>query len=462
VRGAALATLVRRDLVRTRGALVTSGFGIAAGTAALAFFLALGLGVRAVLLGDVFPVGQVELAPPKGEDPGLAGLLFKAEHPAIAPERVDELRALPGVKGVYPKLRFAFPASARGGRDVLGRDIGTSELLGDGLEASLVADELPAGVSFDDPLARATKTCANDEACGAEQYCDKPGGQAEGKCCDPVPGLVSRYLVELFDKTIAPAHKLPAIGNTLIARAERVVFTVRLGESLLGKAKGAEPRTIKARLVGVSRRAVDLGVTLPIDVVRRLNREFAGEEAARQYSSVIVEVSDGTKMAGVVSRAEVWKLTPKDTRARDVSVLLTGIMAILSLVAGVILIVSASNIAHTFRVLVDERRGELALYRALGATRGDMASWIYALAVLVGVLGGGAGVLVARLAALFVDRLAKTHIPDFPFKPETFFAFPAWLWGSALGFAALFAIVGAVGPARRAARVDPLVVLAER
>ena len=62
----ALWTLVRRDLVRARGALVNSGFGIAVGIAALVFFLGLGAGVRSVLLGDVFPIEQIELEPPKG------------------------------------------------------------------------------------------------------------------------------------------------------------------------------------------------------------------------------------------------------------------------------------------------------------------------------------------------------------------------------------------------------------
>ena len=37
-----------------------------------------------------------------------------------------------------------------------------------------------------------------------------------------------------------------------------------------------------------------------------------------------------------------------------------------------ILIVSASNIAYTFRVLVSEHRAEIALYRAIGATGADM------------------------------------------------------------------------------------------
>ena len=61
MRAAALWTLIRRDLVRVRGAMMTSGFGIAAGTAALVFFLALGLGVQSVLLGEVFPIDQIEL-----------------------------------------------------------------------------------------------------------------------------------------------------------------------------------------------------------------------------------------------------------------------------------------------------------------------------------------------------------------------------------------------------------------
>ena len=96
MRLAALWLLIRRDLTRTRGALITSGFGIAAGTAALVFFLALGLGVRAVLLGDVFPIDQIELEPPKARDPGLLGLLLGGgAPPGIEPADLAALGAVP-------------------------------------------------------------------------------------------------------------------------------------------------------------------------------------------------------------------------------------------------------------------------------------------------------------------------------------------------------------------------------
>ena len=139
-------------------------------------------------------------------------------------------------------------------------------------------------------------------------------------------------------------------------------------------------------------------------------------------------------------------LVPHDTRARDVSVLIAGVTGLLSLVASVILVVSASNIAYTFRVLVTERRAEIALYRAVGASAGDVRAWMMALAAVVGVVGGAAGLLAAWAAALVADRIAAKGLPDFPFKPATFFAFPAWLWAAGLGFAALFATLGAFGP----------------
>jgi hypothetical protein len=453
--------LIRRDLRRTRGALVTSGFGIAAGTAALVFFLALGLGVREVLLGEVFPIDQIELEPPKQGDPGLLGLLVGSGGPiGIAPASLRELGSAPGVVSVDPKLRFAFPSSGRGGKEIFGYDVGTSELLGDGIEPALTRGEPVGSVPFEDPLDHPGAACVDDGGCASPQYCERASGAPAGVCSAPVPVLVSRYLVEIFDKSLAPAHGLPPIGETLVTRAEGVTFALRIGESLLGKAKLGAPRTVRARVAGISRRAVDLGITLPLSVVRRWNREYAGEAAANNFSSVVVRAEDAAAIGRVLERGKALGLDPHDTRARDVSVLISGVMALLSLVAGVILLVSASNIAYTFRVLVSDRRAEIALYRAVGATGADMRAWMLGLAAAVGLAGGAAGLVMARLLALIADAIAARKLPDFPFKPATFFAFPPWLWAAGLGFAALFAALGAFGPARRASRVEPASALA--
>ncbi len=449
-------TLVRRDLVRARGPLLQSAFGIAAGTAALVFFLALGLGVRAVLLGEVFPLDQVELEPPKAEDPGLLGLLLGGDGPppGISEGDVAKLAAAPGAAAVYPKLGFAFPASARGGKEIFGHDVGTAELVGDGIDPALVHGD-SFGEAFADPLTQPGATCTDDAACAEPQYCERPADAPSGRCSAPVPALVSRVLVEVFDKSLAPAHGLPPVGESLVARAQSVTFTMRLGESILGRARQGSPRTVRVRVVGVSRRAIDLGITLPLPVVQRWNREYAGAAAADRFSSALVRLRSADEASPVIALGAKLGLQPKDTHARDVSVLIAGVTGLLSLVAAVILVVSASNIAYTFRVLVSERRGEIALYRSIGATASDVRAWMLGLAVVVGVMGGIAGIVVARLAALAADVLAARKLPDFPFKPSSFFAFPWWLVALGAGFAALFAVLGAFGPARRAAKVEP-------
>jgi hypothetical protein len=460
MRLASLGTLIRRDLRRTRGALATSGFGIAAGTAALFFFLALGLGVRGVLLGEVFPIDQIELEPPKATDPGLLGLLMGAgEPPGISAKAIQTLSAEPGVIGVFPKLKMAVPASARGGKEILGREVGTSEMIADGIDPGLVQGELKAKYAFADPLQTDAPACEDDNGCTAPAYCERPSGAERGRCSDPVPVLVSRYLLEIFDKSIAPAHNLPPVGETLVMRAEGVTFQMRLGESLLGKARSGSPRAVRVRMVGISRRAIDVGLTFPLEVVRRWNREYSGEAAADRYSSAIVQMQSNGDTSELIAKGAAMGLVPKDTRARDVSVLVTGVMALLTLVAGIILIVSASNIAYTFRVLVGERQAEIALYRAVGATAGDIRIWVMSLALVVGILSGAIGLVAAWGLSVLTDWIAAGSLPDFPFKPATFFSFPWWLWLAGLGFAALFAMLGAIGPALRGARVNPAGVL---
>ncbi|MCC6648357.1 MAG: ABC transporter permease [Polyangiaceae bacterium] len=457
----ALALLVRRELSRSGGALATAGFGILAGTFALAFFVALGLGARAVLLGDVFPLDRVELEPEARPEPGLLALLTgrgKAP-PGIAPEAVERLSRHPGVAAAYPKLKFAFPSGAFGGKEIIGRDVGTHEMLADGVAPALVAPDIKGPTPFEDPLARGGAACSVDSDCASSEYCELPSDAARGQCSAPVPVIVSPYLVEIFNKGIAPAHGLPQLGMTLVTRAQGVTFRLQLGVSMMGAAKRGKSRDVKARLVGVSRSALDLGATLPLPVVERWNREYFGPEAATRPSSLLLRTKTAADVASVVQAGAAEGLVARDSRARDVSVLVTSTIALLSLVAGTMLVVGATNIAHTFRMLVSERRREIGLYRALGATPGDIRAWVLALAVAVGVAGGLAGVGLARVAAWLVDLLAATHLPDFPFKPASFFLFPAWLVVGAAAFGVGFAVTGALFAVRRAVKIDPMEAL---
>ncbi|MGC4116609.1 MAG: hypothetical protein QM765_18965 [Myxococcales bacterium] len=89
-----------------------------------------------------------------------------------------------------------------------------------------------------------------------------------------------------------------------------------------------------------------------------------------------------------------------------------------------------------------------------------MALLVLGEAAVIGLVGGAVGTLLARVAGVAIDVFAKTELPDFPFKPESFFHFsPALLTGAALlGLAA--ALLGALVPALAASRASPARALA--
>ena len=101
------------------------------------------------------------------------------------------------------------------------------------------------------------------------------------------------------------------------------------------------------------------------------------------------------------------------------------------------------------------------MLRAVGATRGDVAAVVLAEAAATGLAGGVIGVILARGAGALLDQLARNGLPDFPFKPATFFTFHPGHLALGVGVALLAALLGAFLPARAAARLEPAKALTE-
>ncbi|MCA9710503.1 MAG: FtsX-like permease family protein, partial [Myxococcales bacterium] len=80
-------------------------------------------------------------------------------------------------------------------------------------------------------------------------------------------------------------------------------------------------------------------------------------------------------------------------------------------------------------------------------------------AASLGIAAGTAGLMLAGAAASIFDHVSARYVPDFPYKPTTYFDFPWWLLLAALAFSISFCVLGALLPARRAARMEPARVL---
>lgn len=124
--------------------------------------------------------------------------------------------------------------------------------------------------------------------------------------------------------------------------------------------------------------------------------------------------------------------------------------------AGIALVVGSFLIVNTFSMLVAQRSRELALLRALGASRGQVTRSVLFEALVVGLLGSavglGLGVLLASgIQALFSRLGLDLSAQPLVIAPRTPVA--------ALGVGVLVTVVAAYLPARRSARIAPVAAL---
>ena len=106
--GRALVGLVRQNLRRGRRGFVLSALGVALGISSLVFFLALSGGVERVVLGKVFPVGQIEIVPKKSSIGGPFDVLSFGGPQVLDDAFVDALKTRREVEHVYRKVKIAF------------------------------------------------------------------------------------------------------------------------------------------------------------------------------------------------------------------------------------------------------------------------------------------------------------------------------------------------------------------
>ena len=91
-----------------------------------------------------------------------------------------------------------------------------------------------------------------------------------GYCEEPLPVLLSPVIVELFNTVAAPAMGL----NPLNSPEEflGLTFQVQFGNSFLfGDRSRSKQITKKAEVVGVSQKAIELGLTVPRVYLERAN-----------------------------------------------------------------------------------------------------------------------------------------------------------------------------------------------
>lgn len=490
-----LVRMVGANTLRSRRHFVLSAFGIVIGIATFVVFLASTEQVGAVL-EKIFPVEQVQVVAPR------ASLLGKDISKKLDDSIVQKIRSRPEVDradptAVVPRMMLAFPAFGRG--DFEGNDL-KFEVGGfaDGINPDFVTDDDRIRSLFkdwdgikDDPkrVACEPPPSSYEEVIQSPPPPHRPPvpGKYYNPCPQPdryycdardrtchhrVPIVMSPTMIELYNGQFAKSHGLPIADLDFIKFVTQrgglgaMRFSIGLGLTTVAGSNASiaasKVRRVEAVLVGISSKAMPIGMTMPIQYIEAWNREYRGEDAATTYSSIIVRLKDRNQIA-VFSQ---WLQDDLDLRLDDslgekFATALFVIRLVLVLISLVIITISSINIAHNFFMQVTERRRELGLLRAVGATQSDVQMVVLGEAALIGLIGGLIGLLLGIAIAAGVDWGSAHYLPRFPYKPASWFHFTWWIVLGGLACSTGFSVLGGYLPARRASSMEPAQALTQ-
>ena len=178
------------------------------------------------------------------------------------------------------------------------------------------------------------------------------------------------------------------------------------------------------------------GSTRGVDVI-----EYSS--GASDLTALVNSINDMTSMH--VKAQQVTKITASDTRV------ITMLQTLFWIVSLVVLVFTLVGVGTTISSIVSQRRNEIGLRKALGASSHAIGVEFYVESAVYGLLGGLLGTVTGYGMARW---LCATVL-------ERSIGFNWWLAVVSVVFSALVAVVASIPPVHRATRIDPAVVLRE-
>lgn len=248
----------------------------------------------------------------------------------------------------------------------------------------------------------------------------------------------------------------------------------------LGLPGGAGPKgpdlAVTLPILGVVRERVDTdGFSVWEDSFSMQADLFLPQELAEAlFLEIPSNVANGFNAAAVDVDA-IGNVAPVEQRLKDegygtasVGTILERVgqsLALITVFVGgltaIALFVAVLGIVNTMIMNVSERTREIGVLKALGATDGQVRGLFVVESALIGALGGALGISLALLGSVPGDAIASyaaQRMTEYAL-PGSIFRFPPWLVASGLGLAVLLSVLAALGPARAASRIDPVVAL---
>ncbi len=429
-----------------RNSLTT--LGVAVGVASLVAMLSLGVGLqtlasqrltRSGLFDAVFVTSQRNFRGPRQPPPDAAP---KRDSRALDDDARQQFSKLSNVTEVYPQIRFVTDVRYAGKSEttsVLGLpDSSRSSGAFDGMKgaffsspaaneailqidfAKVLSDQPPSLIGKELTLRYAERAALSKAADDDEALLDTMMGSGK-------PGGISIVPREKTLRIVGVIESDPSAGIGGFGGA-RVYLPLKTAEQL----HVAQPDDLQAFLSGnpakPSYMAMTVRVRSPKDVLQV-------EDSIKQMGFATFSLLDATKSLRLV---------------------FTVFDLFLGLFGSLALTVASLGIINTLVMAILERRREIGILKALGATDRDVRSLFFAEAGAMGLFGGFFGVALGWLigSALTWGTTIYLHRQNLPGVKISYI--PWWLALGAIIFAIIVSLVAGLYPAARAARLNPV------
>ena len=434
-----------------RNSLTT--IGISVGVASLVAMLSLGIGLQQLASRRLEKSGlfdtvvatsrrdlrnfreQREEGPPPAESPAL-------DEPAQ-----KKIEQIPGVVEAYPDIRFVtdvrfdgkphltmvagVPFSAKSNNDAF-----------DGMQGSFFSSEAAPEVilqkSFAEELLGMTPKLGTDNTNMVELA--KP--------------LLGREL------TMRYAERTPSPSSSSAGQSDGAAYSVVPHQQAL-KIVGLtdlDPDSMR----GTARARVFLPLKLAQDlhVMQSSLRDTSASDSP-SYTSLSVRVGNPNQIPAVEDAIKkmgfgAFSLVDATRSMRQFFAVLDGFLAIFGSLA---LAVASIGIVNTLVMAILERRREIGIMKAIGASDADVRGLFFAEAGAMGLVGGAVGVTLGWAIGRLINFGTNIYLERQHFPPAQIWSVPLWLVLGAIAFSIAVSLLSGLYPAARAARLDPVQAL---
>lgn len=437
--------------------------GISVGVASLVAMLSLGIGlqqmasrrlVKSGLFDTVVVTSRREMRgmgreeERNGPNPGESRVLDEAAR--------AEIEHLPNVGEAYPDIRFAtelrfedkphltmisaLPESAKANDAFEGMQgsFFTSDTASEAILQKSFAEELLGKVP----------------ALGAPE-------PSVAELAKPLLGqeLMMRYA----QRAPSPAPPLRAdasTGDSDVAGASYSVISREQNLKIVG-ISDLDPESMRgptrAKVFLPLKLAESLHVMQPTDL-REISRAGSGQPV---YSSISVRVKNPSQVQPVEDAIKKMGFTTFSIldASRGLRQFFAVLYAFLGIFGSLALIVASVGIVNTLVMAILERRREIGIMKAIGASDADVKKLFFAEAGAMGILGGLVGVALGWTIGQVINFGTNVYLKRQSLPPEHFWAVPWWLVALAITFSFVVSLVSGLYPAGRAARLDPVQAL---